>query len=62
MSEPLRFRKSSYSSGTGQNCAEVADLPAGAALRDSKHPDRGHLSFPLTEWRAFLADVKRDLL
>ncbi|CAM3731102.1 DUF397 domain-containing protein [Nocardiopsis rhodophaea] len=55
------FRKSSYSA-TANDCVEVADLPAGAALRDSKRPDRGHLSFPLTEWRAFLADVKRDLL
>ena len=33
------WRKSSYSNGTGGNCAEVADLPNGRAVRDSKHPD-----------------------
>ncbi|HLU97732.1 MAG TPA: DUF397 domain-containing protein [Thermobifida alba] len=56
---PLKFRKSSYSTGKGQDCVEVADTPAAAAVRDSKHPDRGHLTFPSTEWAAFLDDVKR---
>ena len=50
---PANFRKSSYS-GHGQNCVEVADLPCGAALRDSKNPERGHLPFPASEWDAFL--------
>ncbi|WP_285731737.1 DUF397 domain-containing protein [Nocardiopsis sp. ATB16-24] len=50
----LVFRKSSYSTGKGQDCVEVADLPAGAAVRDSKHPDAGHLPFPADEWSAFL--------
>lgn len=49
-----RWHKSSYSSGTGENCVEVADLPKGAAIRDSKHPEQGHLSFTVTEWSAFL--------
>ena len=39
----LIFRKSSYSVGKGQDCVEVADLPAGAAVRDSKNPEQGHL-------------------
>ncbi|QVQ54038.1 DUF397 domain-containing protein [Spiractinospora alimapuensis] len=47
------FRKSSYS-GRGDNCVEVADLPAGAAVRDSQHPELGHLSFAASEWSAFL--------
>ena len=34
------WRKSSYSNGTGGNCVEVADLPSGRAVRDSKHPER----------------------
>ncbi|MEU1899141.1 DUF397 domain-containing protein [Nocardiopsis dassonvillei] len=51
---PTGFRKSSYS-GAGQNCVEVADLPCGAAVRDSKHPDAGHLPFPATEWSGFLS-------
>ena len=47
------FRKSTYS-GAGEDCVEVADLPCGAAIRDSKHPDAGHLPFPAAEWTGFL--------
>ncbi|WP_150253768.1 DUF397 domain-containing protein [Nocardiopsis deserti] len=50
---PTGFRKSSHS-GASQNCVEVADLPCGAAIRDSKHPDAGHLPFPAAEWTGFL--------
>ncbi|WP_236543972.1 DUF397 domain-containing protein [Spiractinospora alimapuensis] len=32
----------------------MAGLPAGAAMRDSQHPDLGHLSFTTNEWSAFL--------
>ncbi|WP_304452940.1 DUF397 domain-containing protein [Nocardiopsis sp. YSL2] len=49
----LNFRKSSYSGPTTQDCVEVADLPGGAAVRDSQHPDEGHITFPADEWRAF---------
>ncbi|MGW9447049.1 DUF397 domain-containing protein [Bacillus mobilis] len=49
----VAFRKSSYSSGS-QNCVEVADLPAGTAIRDSKHPHEGHLDILRQEWAAFL--------
>ncbi|MFD5109569.1 DUF397 domain-containing protein [Streptomyces cinereoruber] len=34
-----RWRKSSYSSDTGGNCIEVADLAAHIAVRDSKNPE-----------------------
>lgn len=50
----LYFRKSSYS-GQDQNCVEVANLPHGATIRDSKHPEAGHLPFPATEWTGFLS-------
>ncbi|MFW6640316.1 DUF397 domain-containing protein [Nocardiopsis algeriensis] len=50
---PASFRKSTHS-GASQNCVEVADLPCGAAIRDSKHPDAGHLPFPAGEWAGFL--------
>ena len=53
MTHELVFRKSSYS-GQGPDCVEVADLPCGAAMRDSKHPDAGHLPFPASEWASFL--------
>ena len=56
----LRFRKSSYSSAKGQDCVEVADLPVGAAIRDSKHIGAGHIEFGAAEWKAFLAEVKAD--
>lgn len=48
----LEFRKSSYSSG-GENCVEVADLPPGAAVRDSQNPDAGYLPVGAAEWVAF---------
>ncbi|MFW6641609.1 DUF397 domain-containing protein [Nocardiopsis algeriensis] len=57
---PLIYRKSSYSSGTGQNCVEVADLPLGegAAVRDTQNRDLGHLEFPMPEWSALLSTVR----
>ncbi|WP_116243789.1 DUF397 domain-containing protein [Nocardiopsis sp. FIRDI 009] len=54
----LNFRKSSYSQPTGGNCVEVADLPSGAAVRDSKYPGAGHLEVPAAEWGALLASVR----
>lgn len=54
---PADFRKSSYSADSGENCVEVADLPCGAAIRDSKHPDTGHLPFPAAEWAGFLSSA-----
>ncbi|WP_150250385.1 DUF397 domain-containing protein [Nocardiopsis deserti] len=62
MTIQLEFRKSSYSA-QGQECVEVAHFPdnfrdsndCGAAIRDSKHPDAGHLPFPATEWSGFLS-------
>ena len=38
----LTWRKSSRSGG-GAQCVELANLPVGAAVRDSKSPDSGHL-------------------
>ncbi|WP_017583614.1 DUF397 domain-containing protein [Nocardiopsis valliformis] len=50
---PASFRQSSHS-GHIQNCVEVSPLPTGAAMRDSKHSDAGHLPFPASEWSTFL--------
>jgi hypothetical protein len=33
------WRKSSYSSGGGSNCVEVAVVSGSVAIRDSKNPD-----------------------
>ncbi|MFE9242619.1 DUF397 domain-containing protein [Nocardiopsis sp. NPDC006938] len=51
---PSDFRKSTHSA-QDQNCVEVGSLPCGAAMRDSKHPDAGHLPFPRAEWTSFLS-------
>lgn len=56
---PSNWRKSSYSSSHGQNCVEVADLPTGAAVRDTQNRELGHLEFNATEWQALLGTVRK---
>lgn len=52
-----RFRKSSFSGGSG--CVEVCLLPDGRiALRDSKDPSLPPHHFTAAEWNAFLAGVR----
>ena len=55
---PTRWRKSSYSGG-GNDCVEVAGVGDARAVRDSKNPGGGHLTFGAEAWEAFLTDVKR---
>ncbi|OLT14086.1 DUF397 domain-containing protein [Pseudonocardia sp. CNS-139] len=58
MSAPI-WRKSSFSNGGGGECVEVADLPAGRLVRDSKDAGRGPvLRFTVEEWGAFVRAVK----
>ncbi len=52
----LKWRKSSFSA-QGDQCVEVAALPSGALVRDSKNPGP-ILRYPLEEWMAFLVGVK----
>ena len=55
------WRKSSYSSGNGGACVEVArNLPNIVAVRDSKNPEGPALVFTPQEWRAFLDGVRAD--
>lgn len=54
---PLRWRKSSYSSGGEGNCVEVAVLPHKVAVRDSKKPDGSLLVVSAAQWAAFLGSV-----
>lgn len=51
------FHKSSYSASQG-DCVEAAAWQAAGAIRDTKHRDLATLTFPQTEWRAFLSAVK----
>ena len=47
------WRKSTYSTNT-QNCVELATADGDVLLRDSKHPEAGHLTFTRTELAAFI--------
>lgn len=53
-----KWRKSSYSSGQGGACVEVADLDSGRAVRDSKNPAGPALTFAPAQWSAFTAGVR----
>ncbi|MFH8220019.1 DUF397 domain-containing protein [Streptomyces sp. NPDC018057] len=55
----VQWRKSSYSSGTGGECVEVADAsPALLPVRDSKNPAGPVLLFQRSAWDPFLAALK----
>ena len=51
------WRKSTHS-GDGNNCVEVAGLPAGVGVRDSKSADSGALLLSLSAWRSLASHVK----
>ncbi|MEU3852713.1 DUF397 domain-containing protein [Streptomyces sp. NPDC029554] len=54
-----RWRKSSYSGGSGGNCLEVAGgHPTVVPVRDSKNPHGPKLVFRATAWAAFVANLK----
>ncbi|KOV50353.1 toxin-antitoxin system, toxin component [Streptomyces sp. AS58] len=46
--------KSSYSSGAGGECVEVAALPGAVHIRDSKDTTRVALAVQPTAWTAFV--------
>lgn len=57
------WRKSSRSTGSGQNCVEVAtDLPGLVAVRDSKNPEGPALVLTPTQWRALLTVARSNRL
>ena len=54
-----QWRTSSYSSGNGGQCVEVArNLPGIVAVRDSTNPGGPALAFTPAAWQAFLAQAK----
>jgi hypothetical protein len=62
-----KWRKSSYSNGSGGSCVEIAVLTdaaeqRGIAVRDSKDPQGPTLAFTAREWREFTAAIKSDEL
>lgn len=50
------WRTSSYS-GSGNNCVEVAPLPALVGVRDTKKRDDGSLIVRRSTWAAFVASI-----
>ncbi|NKY96619.1 DUF397 domain-containing protein [Nocardiopsis dassonvillei subsp. albirubida] len=56
----VNWRKSTYSGGSGGQCAEIGQRPDGSAvaIRDTKTPDQEHLPFSRSEWNAMLGAVK----
>ncbi|GAA3722007.1 hypothetical protein HDA32_002142 [Spinactinospora alkalitolerans] len=55
----MNWHTSSYTSGDGGNCVEVAETPEVVYVRDTKNRGHGSLTFPASEWTAFLADADR---
>ncbi|RNL87483.1 DUF397 domain-containing protein [Halostreptopolyspora alba] len=53
------WHTSSYSNGA-TNCVEVREYARGADMRDSHDRERGWLSFPASEWSAFLRDLHEE--
>ncbi|KUN76233.1 DUF397 domain-containing protein [Streptomyces griseoruber] len=53
--DELIWFKSSYSSGEGGECLEVAPSPHTIHIRDSKNPTGGHLTLSSPAWGKFLA-------
>jgi hypothetical protein len=52
----LAWFKSSYSSGEGDSCVEVATTPATIHIRDSKHHTQGpQFAVTPTTWTNFVA-------
>ncbi|MCT9078139.1 DUF397 domain-containing protein [Streptomyces fulvoviolaceus] len=59
MSTDLNWFKSSYSSGQGGECLEIALTPTTIHIRDSKHPEATTptLTVTPTTWSTFLATL-----
>jgi hypothetical protein len=58
---PDNWQKSSFSgSGDGNNCVEIANLHTRVAIRDSKVPTQGTLSFRPETFTGFIATLKAD--
>jgi hypothetical protein len=51
------WRKSSYSVN-GSQCVELATTADAAHVRDSKHPEQGHLTFAPAEVAALVAAAR----
>ena len=55
----ITWRKSSYSSSSGDNCIEVGSSPRTVAVRDSKDPNGPALAFTPAGWHAFTLRIRK---
>lgn len=60
--EVLIWFKSSYSGGNTTECVEVAALPDGTAVRDSKEPQGPRIAFTGEVWAGFVSALRRQQL
>jgi hypothetical protein len=60
--ERLAWRTSSFSGDgvNGNGCVEVAPLPDGVAVRDTKDRSRAAHVYPSTTWESLLTDVRTN--
>jgi hypothetical protein len=61
METTMNWRKSTYSSGNGGECVEVADYVNRVLVRDTKDRRGPVLRFTPSAWRRFADRVKRSL-
>ncbi|MFI6966354.1 DUF397 domain-containing protein [Streptomyces sp. NPDC050255] len=57
--EQLHWFKSSYSSGGGGECIEVATSPTTIHIRDSKNLQAPHVDVTPAAWSLFVAYARR---
>lgn len=55
----IEWRKASRSNASGNECVEVAVLPEGRGIRDSKAPDTGHLTLTPASFAQLITRAKR---
>lgn len=53
------WRKTRHSDGQGGACVEVASVPGGTGVRDSKNPGAGHLTISQDAFHTLLTNLKR---
>jgi len=62
MDTPRNWRKSSHSgAGDGDSCVEIANDLTRVAIRDSKDPAYGTLTFPIEAFVPFIAALAKEL-
>ncbi|NEC86110.1 DUF397 domain-containing protein [Streptomyces sp. SID12501] len=61
MTQALNWRKSTFSGGAeGNACVEIANQRSRVAVRDSKDPAHGSLTFPSRAFSTFIKTLKAD--